>query len=163
MRLHLTLFACTLVVVAAAAALSASGSTGRAVSFTLYSANVDNKDMPLLIRATGAVNAIGNATSNDDAKGSTVPLVFTFPKGKIYATVRAHFNWVPDLATCTATRHGTGPFTITHGTGIYHGITGRGHYAENGAAIGARAATGDCQHRFKLNYVVAQLRGTAMF
>ncbi len=161
MRLRLTLLASVLVV--AAAALPAAGSTGHAVRFTLYSANVDNKDTPLLIRATGAVNAIGSATSNDDAKGSTVPLVFTFPKGKIYATVRAHFNWVPDLATCTATRHGTGPFTITRGTGSYHGITGRGHYLETGAAIGARTATGHCAQRFKLNYVVAQLRATANF
>ena len=161
MHLRLTLLACTLL--AAAAALPASGSTGRAVGFTLYSANVHNKDMPMLIRATGAVNAIGSATSNDDEKGSTVPLVFTFPQGKIYANVRVSFNWTPDFATCTATRHGTGPFTITRGTGIYRGITGRGHYVETGAAIGVRASNGGCKQQFKLNYVVAQLNGSAKF
>ncbi|HET7044937.1 MAG TPA: hypothetical protein VFI37_08825 [Gaiellaceae bacterium] len=161
MRLRLILLACMLV--AAAVALPASGSNRRAVSFTLYSANVGNKDMPMLISATGAIHAIGSAASNDDVKGSTVPLVFTFPKGKIYATVRVTFNWVPDLATCTATRHGTRPFTITGGTGIYHGITGRGHYLESGAAIGVHATNGDCEQRFKLNYVVARLSGTTNF
>lgn len=161
MHLRLTLLACTLV--AALAALPASASTGRAVNFTLYSANVQNKDLPMLISATGAVHAIGSATSNDEAKGSTVPLVFTFPKGKIYASVHVSFNWVPDLATCTATRHGAGPFTITHGTGIYQGIHGDGRYVETGAAIGVRAANGGCEQRFKLNYVVAHLKGTTRF
>lgn len=159
MHLRLTVLACLLIV--AAAALPASGSTGKAVAFTLYSANVNNKDMPMLIRATGAVHGVGSASSNDESKGSTVPLVFTFPQGKIYATVRVSFNWAPDLATCTATRHGTGPFTITRGTGMYRGITGRGHYVETGAAIGVRAPNGGCEQRFKLNYVVAQLTGTA--
>jgi hypothetical protein len=162
MHARLTLLACTLAA-AAATALPASGSTGRSIGFTLYSANVNNKDMPMLIRATGAVHAIGSATSNDEVKGSTVPLVFTFPKGKIYATAHVNFNWIPDLTTCTATRHGTGRFTITHGTGIYREITGGGHYVENGAAIGARASNGACAQRFKLNYVVAQLSGAAKF
>lgn len=160
MYARITLLACALVAVAAAA-LPAFGSAGQAVSFTLYSANVNNKDMPMLVRATGAVHAIGSARSNDQAKGSTVPLVFSFPKGKIYASARVTFNWAPDLATCTATRHGTGPFTITHGTGIYRGITGSGRYVENGAAIGVRSPNGGCEQRFKLNYVVAQLKGSA--
>jgi hypothetical protein len=159
MQLRLTLLACALV--AAAGALPAFASPGRPVAFTLYSANVNNRDMPMLIRATGAIHAIGSATSNDDVKGSTVPLVFTFPKGKVFATARVDFNWVPDLATCTATRHGTGGFTITHGTGIYSGITGTGRYVENGAAVGVRAPNGGCKQQFKLNYVIAQLHGTA--
>jgi hypothetical protein len=159
MHLRLTSLACALV--AAAAAVPAFASPGRAVAFTLYSANVDNRDMPMLIRATGAVHAIGSATSDDDAKGSTVPLVFTFPKGKVFATAHVHFNWVPDLATCTATRHGAGRFTITHGTGIYSGITGTGRYVETGAAIGVRAPNGGCKQEFKLNYVIARLHGTA--
>ncbi len=158
MHLRLTLLTCALV---AAAAVPAFASPGRPVAFTLYSANVNNKDMPMLIRATGAVHAIGSATSNDDAKGSTVPLVFTFPKGKVFATAQVHFNWVPDLAACTATRHGTGRFTITHGTGVYSGITGTGRYVETGAAIGVRAPNGGCEQQFKLNYVIAQLHGTA--
>lgn len=162
MHVRLTLLTCTLVAVLAAA-LPAAGSTGRAVSFTLYSANVANKDVPMLIRATGAVNAIGSATADDDAKGSTVPLVFTFPKGKIYAAAHVDFNWAPDLATCTATRHGAGTFTITRGTGVYHGITGRGTYVEDGAGIGVHAPNGGCEQRFKLNYVIAHLTATAKF
>lgn len=158
MHLRLTLLACALV---AAAAVPAFASPARPVAFTLYSANVNNKDMPMLIRATGAVHAIGSATSNDDAKGSTVPLVFTFPKGKVFATAQVHFSWVPDLGTCTATRHGTGRFTVTHGTGIYSGITGTGRYVETGAAIGVRAPNGGCKQQFKLNYVIAQLHGAA--
>jgi hypothetical protein len=138
----------------------AFGSTDRPVGFSLYSGNVDNKDLPMLTQATGAVTGVGSATSDDDVKGTQVPLVFTFPKGKIYATAHVDFDWAPDLKTCTATRHGAGRFTITRGTGIYLGISGRGRYVETGAAIGLRAANGGCQQRFKLNYVVAQLKGT---
>lgn len=92
-----------------------------------------------------------------------VPLVFTFPKGKIYATAHVNFNWVPDVATCTVTRHGTSSFTITRGTGVYHGITGKGRYVENGAAIGVHDRNGGCVQRFKLNYVIAHLTATATF
>jgi hypothetical protein len=149
--------ACALAVILGA--VPASAASGREVTFTLYSANIDNRDTPMLISAAGAVHAIGSATSKDDVKGSHVPLVFTFPGGKIYATARVSFNWIPDQATCTASRHGRGTFTITGGSGIYRGIAGGGHYLETGAAIGVRAPGGGCERRFKLNYVVAHLRG----
>lgn len=143
--------------VGVAATSSAASTRGAPQRFVLYSANINNKDAPLLVQATGPITAIGPATSNDDATGNTVPLTFSFPKGKLFVKAHVTFNWKPNLATCTATRHGTGSYRITGGTGSYHGMTSHGTYVEQGAAIGARDKNGHCQQKFKLNYVVANL------
>jgi hypothetical protein len=146
------------------AAVGVVTATGSAAStrrgpqrFVLYSANIENKDAPLLVQATGQITAIGPATSSDDATGNTVPLTFSFPKGKLFVKAHVTFSWRPDLTTCTATRHGTGTYTITGGTGSYRRMTSHGIYVERGAAIGARDNNGRCQQKFKLNYVVANL------
>jgi hypothetical protein len=156
-RRALTILALTTAAAGVAAAGSAASTRAAPQRFVLYSANINNKDAPLLVQATGQITAIGPATSNDEATGSTVPLTFSFPKGKLFVKAHVTFNWKPDLATCTATRHGTGTYTITGGTGSYHGMTSHGTYVEDGAAIGARDKNGHCLQKFKLNYVVADL------
>jgi hypothetical protein len=140
-----------------AAASSAASTRAAPQRFVLYFANINNKDAPLLVQATGPITAIGHATSNDDATGTTVPLTFSFPKGKLFVKAHVAFDWKPDLVTCTATRHGTGSYSITGGTGSYRGITAHGTYVEHGAAIGASNKNGRCLQKFKLNYVVANL------
>jgi hypothetical protein len=141
-----------------AGALAAAGSArGAAQRFVLYSASIGNKDAPMLVRATGPIAAIGSATSEDDVVGDTVPLTFSFPKGTLSLKAHVTLNWKPDLATCTATRHGTGTYRITGGTGSYRGMAARGTYVEDGWGIGVRDKQGRCLQRFKLNYVVATL------
>jgi hypothetical protein len=140
------------------AATGGAASTRRTTQqFVVYSANIDNKDAPLLVQAAGPIKAIGFARSSDDARGTTVPLTFSFPKGKIFLKAVDAFNWNPDLATCTATEHSAGPYTITGGTGAYHGIRGHGTFIEHGAAVGARDTSGHCLQKFKLNYVLATM------
>jgi hypothetical protein len=156
-RRALIVLALTTVAVGVAAAMSAASTLGAPQRFVLYSANINNLDAPLLVEATGPITGIGPATSNDDATGTMVPLTFSFPNGKLFLKAHVTFNWKPDLATCTATRHGTGSYTITGGTGSYHGMTAHGTYVEQGAAIGVRAKDGHCLQKFKLNYVVANL------
>jgi hypothetical protein len=152
-----------LALVGVAAVLGAAGSAASTRSapqrFVLYSANINSKDAPMLVQATGPITAIGSAVANDDAPGNSVPLTFTFPKGKLFLKARDNFNWKPDLASCTATESSAGTFIITGGTGSYRGMTSHGTYVEHGAAIGARDAHGRCLQKFKLNYVTATLLG----
>jgi hypothetical protein len=127
--------------------------------FTVYSANVDNKDTPLLVQATGRIAAIGTATAKEDARNNMVPLTFVFPKGKVFVTAHDRFVWKPDPRTCTATEHSSGSYRVTGGTGAYRHASGRGRFVERGAAIGARGSDGACLQKFKLNYVIANFTG----
>lgn len=149
-----------LLALAVAAAGQAGSATSQPQRFTLYSANVADRDAPMLVEGSGAVAGIGSATANDDATGSTVPLTLVFPHGKLFLRARDAFSWKPDMSTCTATEDSRGPYRIVGGTGAYRGASGGGTFAEHGAAIAVRGPGGACVHRFKLNYVVATLRGT---
>jgi hypothetical protein len=128
--------------------------------FTLYSANIDNKDAPLLVQASGPITGVGSAKTKDDVPGTTIPLTFTFPSGKIFLTSHDDFNWKPDPRTCTATVHSTGTYTVTGGTGAFRGAGGHGTFVERGAGIGSRDSSGKCLQKFKLNYVIADLTGS---
>lgn len=158
--------AITLLPIAAAIGLAAGASSASPKQlperFTIYSANVANKDMPELMQATGPISGIGTAKPNDDAPGNTVPITVTLAKGKVFMAARgANFQWKPNLKTCTATAVNRGTYTISGGTGAYRGATGGGTFHEHGAAIGARGRDGACLQKFKLNYVVATLHGKA--
>lgn len=153
---------CLIIVLALAALSAALAAAGSAAPtrvatqrFAIYSANIDNKDAPLLVQATGPITAIGSAKANDDAPGTAVPLTFSFPDGKVFLKAIDPFNWKPDLAACTATEHSTGTYTISGGTGSYRGISGHGTFVEHGAGIGVRDKNGHCLQKFALNYVIA--------
>lgn len=149
-----------LLTLAVAAAGWAGGTGSQPQLFTVYSANVADRDAPTLVEGSGAIHGIGSATAKDDSTSTTVPLTFSFAHGKLFLRARDVFSWKPDPATCTATEDSRGPYRIVGGTGAYRGATGGGTFVEHGAAIGVRAANGTCVHRFRINYVVATLRGT---
>jgi hypothetical protein len=163
--LHKTITALLVVAVAGFVTIGASASSAATKklpqSFTLYSANVDNKDAPELLEAIGPIHGIGIAKPDDDVRGKAIPITVTFTGGKLLLTARGNFQWKPDLTACTATVVNRGTYTITGGTGAYHGANGSGTYVERGAGIGARGPNGACLEKFKLNYVIATLRGTA--
>jgi hypothetical protein len=127
--------------------------------FTIYSANIANKDAPMLVAASGPISGIGLVTTSD-APGA-VPITLALPKGKVFLSAQGDFRWKPDFATCTATRDIRGTYTITGGTGAYRSATGKGTFREHGAGIGARSSSGKCLQRFKVNYVTVVLTGTA--
>jgi hypothetical protein len=136
----------------------AAGSSPQRQHFTLYSGNVHNKDITDVIRGTGPIHGVGIAKPNDNATGA-IPIHVTLPHGTVLLKARGDFTWKPNLKTCTATEHDTGTYHIVRGTGDYQGITGHGHYTENGAGIGVRSKSGTCEQKFKVNYVVAQFTG----
>jgi hypothetical protein len=127
---------------------------------TIYSANLADKDAPVLVEATGPISGVGLVTARD-APGNTLPLTLSLPKGKVFLSARGDFGWKPDFATCTATRNVGGTFAIAGGTGAYRGATGKGTFREHGAGIGVRSSNGKCLQRFKVNYVTVALTGTA--
>lgn len=55
-------------------------------------------------------------------------------------------TYVPtvDPSTCYVTFTITGRFTLTHGTGRYHGVAGRGAYVGHGYGYVARTKNGSC-------------------
>lgn len=130
------------------------------VHFTLYSANIANRDVPELVQMSGALSGVGHAVANDDARTSYVPVTFTFGGGTITLHVIDPFRWNPNTTTCTATTHNLGTWTITAGTGAYKGVAGHGTFTEDGGGIGVRNAKGACQQKFALNYVVARASGS---
>jgi hypothetical protein len=153
------LAAAAVATVGGTAAAGASDAARAPQRFTVYSANIANKDAPLLVQATGRIAGIGTATAKEDRAGDRVPLTFKLPRGKLFVTAHDKFAWKPDLTTCTATGRATGRYKITGGTRAYRGATGHGTFVEKGAAIGVRGAHGRCLQQFKVNYVIAKLTG----
>jgi hypothetical protein len=151
--------AATLLVLILAAVAQAAPKT-QAVHFTLYSANVANKDAPQLVQLSGALTAVGRAFPNDDAKTTYVPVTFRLGNGTLTLHVVDPFRWTPSYATCTATTHNVGTWTIVAGTGAYRGVRGHGTFTEVGAGIGVRDSKGACRQEFALNYVVAAADGS---
>jgi hypothetical protein len=154
--------AATLVVIALAAVGASQAATPAKVQFTLYSANVQNRDIPLLVQAKGAFSGVGTAIAKDDAPGASVPLLLRFRNGTLSLKVIDPFRWQANVETCTATERSTGTWSITGGTGAYLRMTGHGTFDEHGAGVGSRNASGACQQKFALNYVVAAAVGTAV-
>lgn len=55
-----------------------------------------------------------------------------------------HFTFHYDKATCYATEHTIGRYSISNGTGKFAGISGHGSYSGYGHAILARTKSGAC-------------------
>jgi hypothetical protein len=64
-----------------------------------------------------------------------------------------------DPATCYATFTLSGKFTLTHGTGRYHGISGSGTYAGRGYGYLARKKDGTCNTNAEPRSEIFQIVG----
>ena len=129
--------------------------------FRIYSGNVNDHDLTEIFAGHGPVHGVGVAVPDDDAPDNAIPVVVTMPNGDtLDFTAHGAFNWVPNLAACTATEHDTGTFTVTGGTGRYRHAHGSGTYVENGVGIGNRDSEGNCEQSFKINYVVVDASGS---
>src|SRR5688500_15339266 len=53
--------------------------------FTIYSANIANKDAPMLAEASGPISGVGLVTAAA-APGNTAPLTLRLPKGKVFVS-----------------------------------------------------------------------------
>ncbi|HVU62181.1 MAG TPA: hypothetical protein VHD58_11095 [Mycobacteriales bacterium] len=142
----------------AATATAAASGGAQTEHFTLYSGNLNNKDLVDVFQAAGPIRGVGTARADDEAKGA-VPVHVSLPGGTLLIKAVVPFHWRADLTTCTATAHDTGTYRVVSGTGSYAGATGHGTYVEDGAGIGVRGADGSCEQKFKINYVVARLSG----
>jgi hypothetical protein len=145
-------------------AASAGARTTHVQRFTLYTANEHGRDLPVAVRASGAVEAVGTETQTEtDAAGGQVNHVtLHFPNGTIRLVAPERFAWKLDFRSCSATASGGGTFTITGGTGAYRDATGKGAFVSRGVALGARSADGACLAKAQpaANYVIVTMTGT---
>lgn len=133
--------------------------------FTLLSANVGGKDVPMAVEAAGQINGIGTETQTDKETpgGQTNYATLHFAHGTVRLRAPEQFGWKANLRTCTATASGGGRFTIEGGTGAYRGATGKGSFTAHGILIGARSKSGKCLGENAppaANYVTVKAVGT---
>jgi hypothetical protein len=85
------------------------------------------------VDATGVFNASGKDVENNPG-AVTGTSTFTFKHGSIFVSHTDDPGGTQnfDPATCVATFHNTGDFTLTGGTGVYEGISGHGEFRVNG-------------------------------
>jgi hypothetical protein len=154
--------------IAILAALILTGSAAahgtHAQRFTLYTANTHGSDLPVAVRATGTIDAVGTETQTDTAMpgGQVNRVTLHFPKGTIRLVAPERFAWKPDYPSCSAIATGGGTFTITGGTGAYRNATGKGTFTSHGVALGAHSKDGACLAKAQpaANYVVVTMIGT---
>jgi hypothetical protein len=155
------------IAIAIVTALVLAGSAGAGSThvqrFTLYTANMHGRDLPVAVRASGAVDAVGTETQTDtDTTGGQVNRVtLHFAKGTIRLVASERFAWKLDVPSCSATASGGGTFTITGGTGAYRNATGKGTFTSRGVALGARNENGACLAKAQpaANYVIVTMTG----
>ncbi len=133
--------------------------------FTLFSANVGGKDVPMAVEAAGRIKGIGTETQTEkDTSGGQINYAtLHFARGTLRLVAPEQFDWKANLRTCSATASGGGTFTIEGGTGAYRGVTGKGTFTAHGILIGARSRSGKCLGEKAppaANYVTVTLVGT---
>jgi hypothetical protein len=162
---YLALALAASVVVGTAAASGAANAKPLPQRFTLFSANVRGKDVPMAVEAAGQINGIGTETQTDKDTpgGQTNYATLHFARGTLRLLAPEQFDWKANLRTCTATASGGGTFTIEGGTGAYRGATGKGTFTAHGILIGARGKSGACLGESAppaANYVTVTAVGT---
>lgn len=153
------------IILGTAAATNAANGKPLPQRFTLFSANVRGKDVPMVVEAAGRIKGIGTETQTDkDTSGGQINYVtFHFAGGTLRLVAPEQFDWKANLRTCSATASGGGTFTIESGTGAYRGATGKGTFRARGVLIGARSRSGKCLGEnapAAANYVTVTLVGT---
>jgi hypothetical protein len=127
--------AITLAGLTAASAASAAVSGTEHFQFMTTSATSSNAS----IIATGVFTAGGV-----DHPGRTADTL-VFPTGSFKVThSKPAGTRTLNPKTCLITASQTGTYTISGGTGIYHGISGHGTYQAHLLAVAARNAQGKC-------------------
>jgi hypothetical protein len=143
---------------------SASARAAHPQRFTLYTANAHGRDLPVVVRASGAIDAVGSETQTDiDTRGGQLNRVtLHFAKGTVKLVAPERFAWAPDFPSCSATASGSGTFTITGGTGTYRRASGKGTFTSRGVALGARSSDGTCLPKAQpaADYVIVTMTGT---
>lgn len=143
---------------------AATAGTTHSQRFTLYTANAHGRDVPVAVRASGAINAVGTETQTEKEMpaGQLNRVTLHFATGTVRLVAPERFAWKPDVRSCSATATGDGTFTITGGTGAYRGATGKGTFTSDGVALGARSSKGACLAKAMpaANYVIVSLKGT---
>lgn len=102
---------------------------------------------------TGAIGDYGstqreNANGSPNANGNYVK--FTLKKGTFVANATGLFvalnkaKFTFNAATCSASGSGTGPATLSDGTGLYTGISGTLKVTATFAEVGPRLKNGKC-------------------
>jgi hypothetical protein len=134
------------IILGTAAVSSAAKAKPLPQRFTLFSANVRGKDVPMAVEAAGQINGIGTETQTDKDTpgGQTNHATLHFAGGTLRLVAPEQFDWKANLRTCSATASGGGTFTIEGGTGAYRGATGKGTFTAHGVLIGARSKSGTC-------------------
>lgn len=149
----------------AAAGIGAFGSKPLPQRFTLFTASVRGKDVPVVVQAAGPISGLGTETQTEKntSNGQVNYAVLRFANGTVRFVAPEKFAWKPDFRTCSATASGGGTFTITGGTGAYRGATGKGTFTSHGVMIGARDPHGNCLPKAQptVNYVTVTLVGKA--
>jgi hypothetical protein len=152
-------------VFATAAAGAGAAAKPQAQRFTLYTANLRGKDVPVVVEAAGPISGIGTETQSekDTSAGQVNYVKLHFAGGTIRLVAPERFAWKPNLRTCSATAAGGGTWKLTGGTGAYSGVVGRGTFTSHGVLLGARSANGACLGEKApptANYVSVTLTGT---
>lgn len=133
--------------------------------FTLYTANLHGRDLPVAVEAAGPVKGVGTETQTDrsTAGGEINHVTLHFARGTIRLIAPEKFAWKPNLASCSATANGRGTFTVTGGSGAYRGAKGHGTFTSHGILLGARSKSGACLGEKAMpvaNYVTVKLVGS---
>jgi hypothetical protein len=148
-----------------AAASGAANAKPLPQRYTLFSANVRGKDVPMVVEAAGRIKGIGTETQTDrdNSRGQINYATLRFASGTLRLVAPEQFDRKADLRTCSATASGGGTFTIEGGTGAYRGATGKAAFTAHGVLIGARSGSGKCLGENAppaANYVTVTLVGT---
>jgi hypothetical protein len=156
--------AASLACLAGASGASAAGARPQTFTFALVS--IAGIDKPVYVAAHGAIDGFGTETqTSKERKGvDIVDVTLHFADGTLRFTALDHNGFRLHMNTCTATTHGSGPWTVTGGTGAYAGATGGGHFTEPGTVFAQRSSNGTCRAdrtppNQTVSYLTAKLRG----
>lgn len=119
----------------------------RRQTFTASFLTIGGKDMPTFVEAHGPISGVATATQTEkERNGKQInSVVLYFERGTVQMTaVEPRFGFT-NAASCIGRAYGGGTWTITGGTGVYAGLTGKGTFSTSGTAMAQRSPTGACR------------------
>jgi hypothetical protein len=134
-------------VVSVLCAGSASAATPAPQKIEAWFLTVGTSDKPVHVVANGPIQGVGFETQTEKQVGKKQVNYATlhFDNGTVRLTAPERFDWKMDVKHCMAHANGGGTYTLTGGTGIYAGITGKGTFTTVGTAFAQRSPTGACR------------------